>query len=387
MSDERGPAPFDLTCSPNVPELIRLLDMTLAVSTYQAGKLVFISALDDEKLVQLPRSFRRAMAIGVHGDNLALATVNTVEVMRNDRRLAAGYPRQPNTYDALFMPRTTYYTGAIDCHGLEWGTDGLWAVNTRFSSLVLLSGEYSFVPQWHPRFVTDLVPEDRCHLNSLAMQEGKPKYVTCLNTGDTGESWKKTLPEGGVVLDVESGEVVAGDLPMPHSARLVNDHLFVLFSATGELARVDTAAGTYEVVQRFQGFTRGMAYHRDHLFVAVSKIRKNSSSFRKLKIADDSNQSGIIILHVPTGTVVGRISYHQSVDEIFDVAVLPRMRRPGIVGTARPLHGFGLSLPEKALWQAQPKDQEHPRQGQLGPQQQQQGSAQPGGPDRPAPQG
>ncbi|MEZ5023426.1 MAG: hypothetical protein R2728_09225 [Chitinophagales bacterium] len=36
---------------------------TITISTYQAGKIVFVSPNGPEKLVQLPRTFKKAMGI------------------------------------------------------------------------------------------------------------------------------------------------------------------------------------------------------------------------------------------------------------------------------------------------------------------------------------
>ena len=66
-----------------------------------------------------------------------------------------------------------------------------------------------------------------------------------------------------------------------------------------------------------------LAYYRSHLFVAYSKLRKNSSTFRDLPIADEATTAGIAVIHEPSGAMVGRLVYQQSVDEIFDMAVLP----------------------------------------------------------------
>ena len=68
-------------------------------------------------------------------------------------------------------------TGEIQCHEIAWGsTDNgepdLWIVNTLFSCLAGLDPRYSFVPRWRPPFVSALAPQDRCHLNGLAMRDG-----------------------------------------------------------------------------------------------------------------------------------------------------------------------------------------------------------------------
>ena len=355
------PAPFQLTCTPAVPELLSRLGCTIALSTYQAGKLVFVSAQNEERLVQLPRTFPRPMALQVNGDTLALSTLASVEFFRNDARMAASYPPQPSTYDALFLPRRTLQTGQLDTHGIEWGRDGsVWIVNTRFACLARLSEEHSFEPAWSPPFVSAIAPEDRCHLNGVAFRDGQPAYATCLSMTDEPEGWRKVLPNNGVLLNVSTNEVVARDLPMPHSPRFVDDRLYILLSATGELARVDTASGTVEVVEKIGGFVRGMAYYRSHLFIAHSKLRKNSSTFRDLPIADEATEAGIAILHEPSGTIVGRLAYRQSVDEIFDVAILPGLARPGIVGLDREERNLAITTPQSSYWvMRRPRDEDH----------------------------
>ena len=93
-------------------------------------------------------------ALGMDGNKLVIAAKQVVIVLAHEPGLAPSYPKQPNTYDSLFVPRATYYTGAVDIHGLEWGKERLWTVSTSFSGLCLLDGAYSFVPKWQPPFVT-----------------------------------------------------------------------------------------------------------------------------------------------------------------------------------------------------------------------------------------
>jgi uncharacterized protein (TIGR03032 family) len=210
---EKPSPPFACTYSASLPELLMKLRCTIALSTYQAGKVIFLSPRDGESLIQLPRTFMRAMAIGVGREKMAIATKDDVVVLANAPGLAPGYPKQPGTYDGLFVPRATYYTGRVDVHGLAWGDEGLWAVVTLFSCLALVDDSHSFIPRWKPPFVSTLAPEDRCHLNGLAMSGGAPLYATALGSGDGPESWRRKLPRGGVLIHVPSGSVVLEDLP------------------------------------------------------------------------------------------------------------------------------------------------------------------------------
>ena len=67
------------------------------------------------------------------------------------------------------------------------------------------------MPRWHPSFVSQIVPEDRCHLNGLAMVNGRPRYVTALGETDTPGGWRANKSSGGVVIDVDSGAVLGAD--------------------------------------------------------------------------------------------------------------------------------------------------------------------------------
>ena len=348
------PAPFSCTYSPNVPELLQQLQCTIALSTYQAGKVVLLSSVDGERLVQLPRSFSKPMGIALRGQQLAIATRDEVHILVNSPGLAAHYPAKPQTYDALFMPRATYYTGQIDIHDLEWGEDGLYAVNTSFSCICKIDENYSFTPVWQPPFISQLAHEDRCHLNGMAMQEGKPRYATAFNQGDERQSWRKNITQTGVLIDIESGQTLVEGLAMPHSPRLYNGQLYLLLSASGELVKVNPEAGTYEVVTQLNGFVRGFGRCGDYAFIGLSRLRANSSTFAKLPMKHQAQMAGIAIVHLPTGATVGQIRYQASVDEIYDIRLLPGLQRPNLLNTEREEHKLGLSIPDKTYW-AQPK--------------------------------
>ncbi|HHG83331.1 MAG TPA: TIGR03032 family protein [Bacteroidetes bacterium] len=344
------PAPFSLSYSPNLPELLSQLGCSLAISTYQAGKVIFISPKGADSLIQLPRNFNKAMGIGLENDKMVVATKDQVIVFRNSPDLAQHYPRNPGTYDALFMPRASFHTGLVDIHDIDFGKDGLIGVNTSFSCLAKIDENYSFTPIWKPPFISRLVSEDRCHLNGMVLVDGKPKYVTAFGTGDTHQSWRETVTTGGILMDVDSNEIVAQGLPMPHSPRIFDGKLYILFSATGEVAQLDVNTGKYDVIRQLKGFVRGLARFGDYLFVGLSRLRKNSSTFAKLKIANEANFGGVAVLHLPTGSLVGELRYQASVDEIYDVQVLPGMLRPGIVNTDREEHKMGLHIPEATFW-------------------------------------
>jgi len=342
--------PFSCTHPPAFSQLLYDLGCTIAITTYQAGKVIFISAQDPDRLVQLPRTFDKPMGMALDNKQLAIATHHEVVVLTNAPEMAMNYPKQPNTYDALFLPRTLYYSGELDIHDLHWHNQQLWAVNTRFSCLSTIDSNYSFTPQWKPKFISHLTPTDNCHLNGVAVTANGLIYATALGQSDSPKGWKPQKANGGILIDIQSNEIIATELPMPHSPRLYDGKLFLLLSATGEVAVLDPASGKYDVVKRLQGFVRGMDRIGDHLLIGLSKIRKTSTSFGDLPIAKDSPMCGVVALHMPTMSIVGHIKFENSVEEIYDVKIIANYRRPGILNHTKEDHKMGLTTPEGCFW-------------------------------------
>jgi uncharacterized protein (TIGR03032 family) len=341
--------PFSFQYTPQLPEILAELGCSLVVSTYQAGKVIMIRS-DGERLTQLPRTFDEPMGLAVDGDRMAIATKHSLVLLANEPRLAASYPRQPDTYDALFVPRSVHYCGALAVHDMVFTERGLVGVNTLFSCLFQLDPRWSFRPLWQPRFVSELAPEDRCHLNGLAIEGGTPRYVTALGATDSAGAWRADKERGGVLLDVVSGEQILGGLAMPHSPRVYDGTLYALLSATGEVIAVDPARGHYEVVHRVDGFARGLARCGDYLFIGTSKIRKQHT-FGDLGLAGRREAfCGVTLLHLPTGAFVGDLRYQRTCEEIYDVQVLPSLHKPGLLGLHDDAYRRALSTPEQVFW-------------------------------------
>ena len=305
-------SPFHYTHSPTLPKLLWQLGCTLVFSTYQAGKVIFIRATSPETIEQHALDFPRPMGLAVSDQRIAVATREEVVVLTNT-------PAAEDTY----VQEKTYFSGEVDTHDLAWGKDGLWAINTLLSSMALTDEHSDFESQWRPPFISDMAPEDRCHLNSMAMVDGRPEYVTAFGEVDTFEGWRENKVSGGIVMDVSSGEIVVEGLPMPHSPRVYDGKLYLLLSGTGELVCAEPETGGYEVVAQLPGFVRGMARCGDYLFVGLSKLRKTSSTFAALPISEDALFSGIVVVSLSEGRIVEHLRYETGVEEIYDVQVLP----------------------------------------------------------------
>lgn len=346
---DRQPKPFDCSYSPQFAELLSKLKISLAISTYQAGKVVIISAVDTDKLIQLPRNFENAMGMASSKDKLAVSSRNEVIVMQNRPELASSYPSKRNTYDGIFVTTSRYNTGYLALHDMEFLNNKIVAVNTLFSCLSYIDSNYSFTPFWQPPFISQLLPEDRCHLNGIATDNNEIKYLTALGNSNSFQGWRDKKMNGGILMEYPSGRIILDGLAMPHSPRIYDGKLYVLDSARGQLIVVDTDKRIRETVVNLGGFARGMARYGDYLFIGVSKLRHNSKAFSGLKIAKTSF-AGVIAVHLPYKAIAGSFKYEMSVDEIYDVKVIEGSTRPSIVSPDMPIHGHAITTPAGSFW-------------------------------------
>lgn len=302
---------------------------SLLVSTYQAGQLVAVGVADGRPSLSF-RRFDRAMGVAVGRDRVAVGGKTQIWSLGDHSDIAPAMS-PAGRFDRCWLPRSSAVTGAISCHELAWGTgEELWIVNTAFSCLAGLDGRHSFVPRWRPPFVSELAAQDRCHLNGLAMRDGRPAYVSLFALSDEPGGWREgNRNDSGAVLEVPSGDVVTAGLAMPHSPRWYGEQLFVLNSGFGRLEHVDLATGGRDVVATFPGYARGLAFHRGLAFVGLSRIRE-TNVFGGAPIAayHDRLLCGVGVVDLRTGATVATLQFENAVEEIFDVQVVPGARCP-----------------------------------------------------------
>jgi uncharacterized protein (TIGR03032 family) len=324
---------------------------SLAVTTYQAGKVAMVG-WDGRQVTLLMRHFDKPLGLAVAGNRIALASRHDLWVFADARLLAPDYLEdQPGRYDALYLPRATFHTGDLHTHDVSFDGDDLLLVNTRFSCLARLSRGYSFAPVWRPKFVTDLVPEDRCHLNGLVMREGRPKYVTALGTTDTAGGWRENKATGGVVIDVQTDEIVCQGLSMPHSPRWHDGRLWVLNSGTGELMLIEPSNRETTVVCGLPGYLRGLCFLGPFALVGLSKIREKHI-FGGLPIQKQYAKllCGVAVVDLRVGRLVGMFEFTSGCEELYDVQFLPGVRRPMILNLEKPAVRQAITNPESSFW-------------------------------------
>ena len=333
----------------NLPELFEQLQISLIVSTYQAGKAIVVRN-DNGTLNTHFRTFAKPMGIVADQDRLTIGGANTVWEYRNMPAVAKKL-EPPGKHDACYLPRRIHVTGDIDIHELTRDIDEeLWVVNTRFCCLCTLDADHSFYPRWRPPFVSALALEDRCHLNGIAMVDGRPKYVTALGETDTLAGWRANKARGGVLIDVDSNKVLLRGLSMPHSPRWYQSKLWLLESGEGSLAQVDLESRTWRTVAQLPGFTRGIDFLGPLAFIGLSQVRE-SAVFSGIPLVERVRERtcGVWVVNIETGQTVGFLRFESGVQEIFAVQILRGMRFPELLEWNDERLGSSYVLPDEAL--------------------------------------
>lgn len=334
MNDSTNQPPLEFMPSRQFTNWMAEHALSIAFTTYQAGKLFFLGVQQNGRLSVFERTFNRCMGLWCDGQTMWMSTL--YQLWRFENALQPGEVH--DGYDRLYVPQLAYTTGDLDIHDVAVDGSGEPVfVNTLFSCLAKSSESKSFRPIWRPKFVSRLSPEDRCHLNGLAMADGVPRYVTAVGDTDVADGWRDRRVGGGVVIDVAQNEVVYRGLSMPHSPRLHDGRLWVLDSGTGRFGYCDPQKSAFEEVTFCAGYQRGLTFHNRFAVVGLSQPRENKT-FAGLPLDDALKarkaepQCAILVIDLKTGATVHWLKIQGIVHELYDVVCLPGIRRPQALG-------------------------------------------------------
>ena len=325
---------FEITPSRQFCDWMAEQQLSLAFTTYQAGKLFLLGRNAQGRLSVFERTFNRCMGLAGDGRTLWMSTL--YQMWRLENALAPG--QIADGYDRFYIPRTAYTTGDLDIHDIGIGADGKPVfVATLFGCVATLSETHSIRPLWKPPFISRLAAEDRCHLNGLALAEGVPRYASAVSKSDVADGWREKRRDGGVVIDMRSNDIVLGGLSMPHSPRLANGRLYIADSGSGRFGRVDLSRGEFEEIAFCPGYIRGLAVHKNFAVVGLSRPRHNKT-FSGLALDDELRRRdveprcGLMVIDLARGDIVHWLRIEGVVEELYDVVTLPGVVRPTALG-------------------------------------------------------
>ncbi|MFK7822508.1 MAG: DUF4915 domain-containing protein, partial [Planctomycetaceae bacterium] len=174
-----------------------------------------------------------------------------------------------------------------------------------------------------------------------------------LGETDTTGGWRDNKRDGGILIDVDSNEIIARGLSMPHSPRWYRDQLWILNSGTGGFGTIDLVSGTYNEICQLDGFTRGLSFAGPLAFIGLSQVRE-SATFSGIPIVErlkdeTSRNCGVWVVNIESGHVVGFCRFEDAVQEIFAVGLLPGCRFPDLVHEEPDILASSYVLPDSAL--------------------------------------
>lgn len=331
----RSPAPvLKLEPSPGLAEWLHERRLSLAFTTYRQGKLFLVGSQPNGRLSIFERTLDRCMGMAVTGSGFNISTL--YQIWRFEDALQPG--QETDGYDRVYVPQVGYVTGSLDVHDIAVDKAGrILFVNTLFGCLATTSEVHSFVPVWKPPFVSALAPQDRCHLNGLAMRDGLPAFMTAIAETDTEEGWRERRVDGGCVVSIEDDETVLRGLCMPHSPRWHDDRLWLHDSGTGRFGQADLKDGSFEPVCFCPGFLRGLDFIGDFAVMGTSKPR-NSDAFLGLPLDETlarnkaDAECGVHVVDLQTGEIAHSLRIEGLVSELYDIVLLPETIRPMAIG-------------------------------------------------------
>ncbi len=326
---------FSIEASASFQNWLKNINSSLCFSTYEIGKLFMVGTNSNNKLNKTERTFSRCMGLAIDSNSLWMSSL--FQIWRFENTLKDGQTYQG--YDKIFIPQMAYTTGKIDTHDMIITKAGVPVfVNTKFNCLATVSQTHSFKPLWKPDFISTIVAEDRCHLNGLAALNGVPKYVTLVGKSDKKSGWRERRLNGGLVIDVQTNQVVCEGLSMPHSPRIHRGKLWLLEAGSGYLGYVNKNEKKFVPVCFCPGFLRGLDFIDNYAIIGLSKSRRESS-FRDLQLDQNlkanqlGEQCGLSVVNLDTGKIEHYFYFKGVVNELYDVKVIKNAIKPLLVGT------------------------------------------------------
>lgn len=351
MSSSSKSSGIQISHSRNFISWLQSQNISLALTTYQTSRLMLIGVNQEGKFSGFERLFKRAMGLYATPDGERLYLASRYQLWQLDNVLSEG--QLYNNYDKLYIPRIGYTTGDIDIHDVAVDNHRrVIFISTLFNCIATVSHKHSCIPLWKPPFIDKIINEDRCHLNGLAMRDGKPAYVTACSQSDVVNGWREKRRNGGCAIDLSNDEIIVSGLSMPHSPRWYRDRLWLLNSGTGELGYVELKSAEFQPIAFFPGYIRGLAFCDRYAIVGLSQPRDNTFQGlelqEKLIQKDASPRCGIMVIDLTTGAIVEWLEFTGVVTELYDIQILPKVKQAMALGFQTDEINYLLTLDKKA---------------------------------------
>lgn len=197
--------------------------------------------------------------------------------------------------------------GALDLHDILIDGPRFWAVATQINAILCIEQDRE-VGRW--QYAAE---PDSWHVNCLVRHAGR-MLASTFGRFDATRGYKGNTRGNGEVFDVKTGAPVIRGLSQPHSLVSEDGLLWLCDSEAGEVHAYDEDRRVRAL--RLPGYTRGLAFGRDHVYVGISRTRNEPGG----KVERRFDTAVIAVLNRATGEPIGYVPVPWS--EIYDIRVL-----------------------------------------------------------------
>jgi len=316
---------------------------SIVISCYRKHKLFCLGVQGNGEVSTYFLNTLRPMGLVAHNNMLissSLGNITTYVADSDENHKEWGY------FDSIYRPTHVYLSADSDVHDLriDPATSSIYYVSALFNCICTPSTTKSFNVYWTPPWITkdkhgNPPCEDRCHLNGMALFEGKPRFVTACCISDYHQAWREHQGEG-VVYDILEETIVAHGLWAPHSPNWYRNQLWIAEAGTGQFGYVDLDTRKFVPKKFVPGFIRGITFFKNFALVNTSMDR-HDVAFKDIPLGDilqkenRSVRAGVHVIDMDTPglDIKHWFEFLDPKTELYDIACIENTRRIRILET------------------------------------------------------
>jgi len=303
-------------------KLLHKLGITLIASREYENMLIALNSADGKSTKQSFFHLPHPSGIAVdreRGSMYVAATRNPnqiIEFRPSGSQLNRMKFRGKTASQLLLPARSKYYPGEYYFHDLAVCGDKLYANSVGMNSIIRVNMDNAAPepPLWWPKCIEAKgKPDTRANyiqLNSIAIGDTlKKSFFSAsgakISARRPGHA-NYPVDKQGVIFSGATGEVIGTGLTRPHSARQYEGKVWVANSGYGEVGYIDN--GMFKPVFRFDGWTRGLCFMDNILFVGVSRVLPRFRQYAP-GIKSKKQVCAIVAVDITKGTILGDVQF------------------------------------------------------------------------------
>lgn len=287
--------------------------IVIAVSTYFSGDVILLGPNSEQVGIAIKVPFKYSSGLFCDEDRLIVGFQSGLkEIICNDLGDVS-----VNNIDL---------SEDFDIHDVFLsGNKKNYFVNTTYSCISIVE-EGAIKNLWKPPFITEFVPEHRCHLNGFTFKDDKPAFATSISTSDEADGWKGRRYDTGALINIDSNQIIVSSLSMPHSPRVHGEDVWIIDTGRAVLKKFTSSGRLMSKIDGLRGFGRGLGLSGGYAFVGLSQAR-DERGFDGLELKnilgkDSRGITGIQVFDIDTGEENCYSQFPQNYSEVFDVSIV-----------------------------------------------------------------